>query len=214
MEAVAQGSTVVGCKSSTAAVLVALKRSSSDLATRHEKLFCVSKQVGVAVSGLVSDGYQIATILRDAAINSSFVYKQEARVSQLCAATTRKLQSCTQHSSRRPYGVGIILAGFDESGVQLHQIMPTGETYECEAISIGSRSQASKTYLEKRLKDLPSMTLDELVLLSLSALREACPDGKLDAEGCTLGAVHAGEFRLLGDSDVHRYLSLINHRNG
>ena len=46
----------------------------------------------MAVSGLVSDGHQIATILRDAAINSSFVYKQEARVSQLCAATTRKLQ--------------------------------------------------------------------------------------------------------------------------
>lgn len=108
VEAVAQGSTVVGCKvrlyvyaptagfkfqqSSTAAVLVALKRSSSDLATRHEKLFCVSPQVGMAVSGLVSDGYQIATILRDAAINSSFVYRQEARVSQLCATTTKKLQ--------------------------------------------------------------------------------------------------------------------------
>ena len=73
-------------------MLAALKRSSSDLATRHEKLFRISKHVGVAVSGLVSDGYQVANVLREAAINSSFVYKQEARVSQLCATATRKLQ--------------------------------------------------------------------------------------------------------------------------
>ena len=73
-------------------VIAALKRSSSELAARHEKIFPISKNAGIAVSGLVSDGHQIASILRNTAINSSFVYNREARVAHLSAATARKLQ--------------------------------------------------------------------------------------------------------------------------
>ena len=160
IEAVSQGSTVVGCKGADSVVIAALKRSPSQLAATHEKIFPVSSCAGIAVSGLVSDGQQVISMLRNVAINASFVYDSEASVSKLCGVAVKKLQACTQHASRRPYGVGILLAGVDETGLHLFQVSPTGDSHECEGVGIGSRSQAARTYLEKI--DLSQITSEEV----------------------------------------------------
>jgi 20S proteasome subunit alpha 6 len=55
MEAVKQGSCTVGLRSQTHAVLIALKRSSSELASFQKKVVKVDHHVGVAFSGLTSD---------------------------------------------------------------------------------------------------------------------------------------------------------------
>jgi 20S proteasome subunit alpha 6 len=55
MEAVKQGSATVGLRSSKHAVLVALKRASSDLASYQKKMIRVDSHVGVAFSGLTAD---------------------------------------------------------------------------------------------------------------------------------------------------------------
>lgn len=135
-------------------MIAALKRTSSELAARHEKIFVISASAGIAVSGLVADGQQIASFLRRAAINSHFVHTKEARISHLSSITAKKLQvvsvhihsvvsdvlqACTQHGSRRPYGVGVLMAGSDETGVHLFQLLPTGEVYECEGVGIGMK---------------------------------------------------------------------------
>jgi len=51
MEAVKQGSATVGLKSKTDAVIVALKRASSDLAAHQKKVIAVDEHMGVSISG-------------------------------------------------------------------------------------------------------------------------------------------------------------------
>jgi len=51
MEAVKQGSATVGMKSATHAVIVALKRASSDLAAHQKKVIAVDEHLGVSISG-------------------------------------------------------------------------------------------------------------------------------------------------------------------
>ena len=51
MEAVKQGSATVGVKSATHAVVVALKRASSDLAAHQKKIIPVDEHMGVSISG-------------------------------------------------------------------------------------------------------------------------------------------------------------------
>lgn len=55
MEAVKQGSATVGIKSKTHAIVVALKRSTSELASYQKKIVKIDNHVGVAFSGLTSD---------------------------------------------------------------------------------------------------------------------------------------------------------------
>ena len=54
------------------------------------------------------------------------------------------------------------------------QTCPSGNYWEYYAIAMGSRSQASKTYLEKKLEDFESCDLDALVKHALRALEESC----------------------------------------
>ncbi|KAF6152326.1 hypothetical protein GIB67_005980 [Kingdonia uniflora] len=61
---------------------------------------------------------------------------------------------CTQRSWKRPYGVGLLVAGLDESGAHLYYNCPSGNYFEYQAFTIGSRSQAAKTYLERKYETL------------------------------------------------------------
>lgn len=56
-------------------------------------------------------------------------------------------QAKTQKSSKRPYGVGLIVAGVDSTGPHIFETCPSGNYYEYEAYSIGARSQSARTYL-------------------------------------------------------------------
>lgn len=59
----------------------------------------------------------------------------------------------TQEYGRRPYGVGFLVIGHDESGPHLYEFSPSGNSYEYYAMSIGARSQSAKTYLEKHYEE-------------------------------------------------------------
>src|ERR1700722_8062044 len=59
----------------------------------------------------------------------------------------------TQEYGRRPYGVGFLVIGQDQSGPHLYEFSPSGNSYEYYAMSIGARSQSAKTYLEKHFKE-------------------------------------------------------------
>jgi len=56
MEAVKQGSAIVGVTSDTHAVLAAIKRTPSELASYQQKIFRIDDHMGMAMSGLTSDG--------------------------------------------------------------------------------------------------------------------------------------------------------------
>lgn len=63
--------------------------------------------------------------------------------------TFRRPQVCTQRASSRPYGVGLLIAGHDQTGAHIFYNCPSGNYYEYKAMTIGARSQAAKTYLER-----------------------------------------------------------------
>jgi 20S proteasome alpha/beta subunit len=52
MEAVKQGSACVGLKSKTHAIVVTLKRSSSELGAYQKKIFKIDEHIGIAFAGL------------------------------------------------------------------------------------------------------------------------------------------------------------------
>jgi 20S proteasome subunit alpha 6 len=63
--------------------------------------------------------------------------------------TLTEAQVNTQEYGRRPYGVGFLVIGQDQSGPHLYEFSPSGNSFEYYAMSIGARSQSAKTYLEK-----------------------------------------------------------------
>ena len=81
-----------------------------------------------------------------------------------------KTQIPTQQYGWRPYGVGLLIAGYDDMGPHIFQTCPSANYFDCRAMSIGARSQSARTYLERHVSGFMEGNLNELVKHGLRAL--------------------------------------------
>ncbi|TVU20541.1 hypothetical protein EJB05_36754 [Eragrostis curvula] len=189
MEAVKQGAACVGIRSGNYVVLATVNKAASELSSHQRKLFRVADHVGVAFSGLTADGRVLSRFLRSECINHAFVYEAPLPVSRLALRLADKAQVCTQRSWKRPYGVGLLVAGLDETGAHLYYNCPSGNYFEYQAFAIGSRSQAAKTFLERRYEGFNKYTPEQLIKDALSAIKETLQGEKLTSSNCTIAIV-------------------------
>ncbi|ADV19361.1 proteasome subunit alpha type 1, putative [Cryptococcus gattii WM276] len=178
LEAVKQGSAAIGLRSNTHAVLLTLKRSTGELATYQKKLIRIDDHVGVAIAGLTSDARVLSNYMRQKAMQSRMTYGRATPVARLVQSIADRAQTNTQEYGRRPYGVGFLVIGKDETGPHLFEFSPAGTAFEYYAHSIGARSQSAKTYLEKNHHLFPTASLDELINHGLSALHDTLQQDK------------------------------------
>merc|ERR1712183_107247 len=211
MEAVKQGSATVGVKSKTHAVLVALKRASSELSAYQKKIMNLDDHMGMSIAGLTADAKSLSRWMRTECLTSRYYHNAPLRLEILMNDLGNKMQSCIQLYNRRPYGVGLVVAGYDDLGPHIYQTCPSANYYDCKAMAIGARSQSARTYLEKHLDTFPECTLEELVKHGLRALRDTLPSEiELTQKNCSLGiASKDKKFDILDDDTVAPYLALI-----
>ncbi|KAF5792501.1 putative proteasome endopeptidase complex [Helianthus annuus] len=146
--------------------------------------------------------------MRSECINYGYTYESPLPVGRLVYQLADKAQVCTQRSWKRPYGVGLLVAGLDESGAHLYNNCPSGNYFEYQAFAIGSRSQAAKTYLERKFEKFTESSRDDLVKDALFAIRETLQGEKLTSSVCTIAVVGVGEaFNILDQETVQ---ALIN----
>lgn len=189
MEAVQIGGACVGVCSKTHAVLAALKRSPSELASFQKKIFEIDEHMGIAISGLTADARTLTKYMRTECLNHKYVYDSQLPVSRLINRLADKHHQCTQTYVRRPYGVGLLVIGCDETGPHLFQTCPSGNVQEYFGMAIGARAQSAKTYLEKNFETFPDASLDELMKHALKALDVSANEEDLDTKNCALAIV-------------------------
>nr|UCK81594.1 proteasome subunit alpha type-1 [Arenicola marina] len=211
MEAVKQGSATIGLKSKTHAILVALKRAPSELSSYQKKIYEIDDHVGISIAGLTADARLLSKFMRTECLNSRFAYDSPLPVSRLVAMIGSKSQIPTQRYGRRPFGVGLLIAGYDDMGPHIYQTCPSANCFDCKAMAIGARSQSARTYLEKRLDDFLGSSLDELIKHGLRALRDTLPNEvELTTKNCSLGIVGKDSpFTIYDDEAVAKYLQMI-----
>jgi 20S proteasome subunit alpha 6 len=211
MEAVKQGSATVGLKSKDYAILVALKRAPSELSAHQKKILPLDTHVGISIAGLTADARLLSKYMRTECYNSRYAYDTALPVSRLVAMVGNKSQVPTQRYGRRPFGVGLLVAGYDEQGTHIYQTCPSANYFDCKAMAIGARSQSARTYLERHLTEFPTCTLEELIKHGLRSLRDTLPnDVELTTKNCSLGIVGKDtNFTIYDDQQVQQYLKLI-----
>lgn len=214
MEAVKQGSAVVGMRSKTHVILATLKRSSSELASHQKKLSAVDDHVGVAIAGLTADARVLTRFMRSECLNHSYVYNSPLPISRLALSVADKCQVSTQRASKRPYGVGLLIAGYDSTGPHLFETSPSGNYYEYNSMAIGSRSQSAKTYLEKMFEEFADCDVKTLAKHAVTALRETVASSKdtdLSIENTAISIVGKDTpFAIYEDEDVKPYLDMLD----
>ncbi|EFC48991.1 20S proteosome alpha subunit [Naegleria gruberi] len=190
MEAVQQGSAAVGLKSKDFVVLATLKRAPhAELSSYQKKLFKIDDHIGIAIAGLAADGRVLSKYMRNECMSHQYVFETPVPVQRLASKIADKSQKSTQSSSGRPFGVGLLVGGYDETGAHLYQTCPSGNLYSYKAIAIGARSQSAKTYFEKHY-DTFTNDWKDLIVHALKALKGTTGDNvELTTKNCSVAVV-------------------------
>jgi len=209
-EAVKQGSVVVGIVSKTHAVLAAIKRNAEDLSSYQRKIIPIDTHYGIALAGLASDARVLSNFMKQQSLASRLTYARPILLSEITSRIGDRAQTNTQQYGRRPYGVGLLIAGVDAMGPRLFEFQPSGVTQEMVACGIGARSQMARTYLERNLESFEGASKEELIAHALRALKDSLSqDKELTVENTSIGVGGIDEtFKLYEGQDIASWLEL------
>ena len=208
MEAVNQGNLLIGVRSKTHVVLVGFKTAPNEkLSYFPEKLFKVSNHIGIGIAGLTPDGRLLYQYMKNQCLNYNYTFNADYPVEQLVNKIAEKSQLKTQRGeNKRPYGVGLLIAGYDRTGPHLFRTCPSANIYEYHAYAIGSRCQAANSFLENNLSRFDNMDKDQLIKVALEATRKA-EDVKVDGNNLDVIVVGKDETtKLLSVNEIDNYL--------
>jgi len=213
-EAVKQGACAVGLVSGPYALLGSIKRQSSEMASYQQKIFKIDSHMGIATSGLISDARVLTQYMRNECLNHRYVYSSPMPTERLVVKVSDKSQRFTQVADKRPYGVGLLVVGYDpQTGPHLFQTEPSGVYFEWKAQAIGARSQSAKTYLEKTYDSFAGASLDDLIKHVLTALKGSSQK-KLTSRNVSVAIVGVDkEFHILEGESIKSYVNAVTNED-
>ena len=125
-------------------------------------------------------------------------------VSQMVRETATVMQEFTQSGGVRPFGVSLLVAGYDAHGPQLYQVDPSGSYFAWKASAIGKNMINAKTFLEKRYSE--EMELEDAIHTALLTLKEGF-EGQISSDNIEIGIIGDDmKFKVLTTSEVSDYL--------
>lgn len=140
------------------------------------------------------------------------IYNQYPPTRILVQDVARVMQEATQSAGVRPYGVSMLVAGWDEGidpeeeeteikegeevkkttktggihkgGPMLYQVDPTGSYFPWKATAIGKSATKAKTFLEKRYSE--ELELEDAIHIALLTLKDNI-EGEMNGDSIEIG---------------------------
>lgn len=171
-----------------------------------EKIVEIDRHIGCAASGLQADARNLFEHARITAQNHTFNFNEPLKVESctqaICDLALRFGEGADGEESvmSRPFGVALLIAGYDEDGPSLYHAEPSGTFYRYDAKAIGSGSEGAQAELQNEFHK--SLTLSEAEVLVLKTLKQVMEE-KLDAKNVQLASVTKDKgFRIYSDEEM------------
>ncbi|PVU86764.1 hypothetical protein BB559_003185 [Furculomyces boomerangus] len=220
LAAVNKGVTSVGIKVQDSVVLASIKKPGSSLidldTLKVVEPICGS--IGMTYSGMGPDFRVLVSRARKIAQEYIRLYQEDPPVNILVKNLASLIQDFTQSGGVRPFGVSLLIAGYDSRGPGLYQVDPSGAYFPWKATAIGKTMVESKTFLEKRYNK--DSGLEDAIHTAILTLKEGF-EGQLTEEFLDIGIIGTEttvefnvpgkeyknpEFRVLSAADIRDHL--------
>lgn len=170
-----------------------------------QKVSMITKSIGIVYAGMGPDSRVLIKKARKAAQSYYQVYNESIPVGQLVREVASVMQEFTQSGGVRPFGVSLLVAGFDDEGPQLCQIDPSGSYYAWKASAIGKNMVNAKTFLEKRYSD--DIELEDAIHTAILTLKEGF-EGQVTENNIEIGVIGEDKlFKTLTPAETKDYLT-------
>lgn len=208
LQAVGAGSTSIGIKTKDGVVIATEKKLPTLMdETTIQKIQLITENIGIIYAGMGTDYRVLVSKGRKIAERYFRTYRKVVPLIHLVRELAFVMQEYTQSGGVRPFGVSLLVAGWDVSaGFQLYQIDPSGSYWAWKASAIGKQMKNAKTFLEKRYSK--EMNLDDAIHTAVMTLKENF-DGEMTENNVEIGVVELKEgvplFRILPLDEAKEY---------
>jgi proteasome alpha subunit len=170
LEAVNRGSTTIGIKTPSFALIASHIKPIRPLVDSAEKIFAIDGHVGATGSGYIGDILQLIDELRLEAQKHRLSFESPIDVGSLAKHLGSYLHNYTIYAVR-PQAASVIIAGTDQTGVQLYQVDPSGTFFRGSGFAIGQASDSALEVIQREYS--ADMTVEQAVALSNRAIERA-----------------------------------------
>jgi proteasome alpha subunit len=170
LEAVRRGSTTIGIKTPTFALLASHIKPVRPLIDPAEKIFAIDGHVGATGSGYIGDILQLIEELRLEAQKHRLNFESPIDVGSLAKHLGSFLHNYTIYAVR-PQAASVIVAGVDQMGVQLYQVDPSGTFMRGSGFAIGQSADIALDVVQREYS--ADMSVEQAVELSNKAVEKA-----------------------------------------
>ena len=138
----------------------------------------IDTHIALASSGLIGDARTLVDHARVEAQHHAFTFDEkmgvEALTQSVCDLALGFGESRDSRDKKpkmsRPFGVALLLAGYDTKGPQLYFTDPSGTYHQYKAKAIGAGSEGAQSTLHDKYRD--DMTLQEAQQLACEILKQ------------------------------------------
>ena len=170
LEAVRRGSTTIGIKTPAFAMLASHIKPVRPLIDPAEKIFTIDGHVGATGSGYIGDILQLIEELRLEAQKHRLSFESPIDVGSLAKHLGSFLHNYTIYAVR-PQAASVIVAGFDQTGLQLYQVDPSGTFMRGSGFAIGQSSDIALDVVQQEFS--ADISIEQAVALSNKAIEKA-----------------------------------------
>lgn len=203
---VKQGSTAIGLTCKDGIVLVTDKRILDSLivSASVDKIFSVDDHIISTASGIIPDARVLVERAQVKAQQHQITFDSPVDIISVVKDLSGLMQLTTQSGGYRPFGVQVLIAGVDKSGVKLYSLDPVGVYNEYRATAIGEKGEEATTLLRDKWK--PNLSIDKGIDTAISILKEVIGDD-LSVERVDCAYVDAeGKTHRLSDDEIEAHL--------
>jgi len=170
------GNTAVGITTPEGVVLASDKRLVDDLVVPEtvEKIFEIDNHMMVTAAGILSDARRLIDQAREMAQQNQINYDEPMDTLVVTKELCDIKQMTTQNGGMRPFGVSLLVAGIDATGIRLFKTDPTGIYHQYKAEVIGEGASKGKDLLEKEYKE--DMDIEEAFELAFDVIKDVLGD--------------------------------------
>lgn len=182
-ESVRRGSIGIGIKSKHGVVLAGLLRV-VDLNEPDHKIHKIADTIQAIFAGVAADGRILISRARLESEIFKLTYIDAIDVRGLAIKIGDYVQQFTQQGGLRPFGVGMLFGGLDQTGPSLQFVDPGGGVVSCKAKAMGEGDSEAIAFLKEKYNE--ELTTDEMVDIAKEAIKKASRDTELSDDNIVI----------------------------
>merc|ERR1711893_79777 len=159
-------------------------------------------------SGMGPDYRVLVRRARKMVQDYQLMYEEQIPTAQIVQRVASVMQEYTQSGGVRPFGVSLLIAGWDEDEEKpyLYQSDPSGAYFAWKATAMGRNFVNGKTFLEKRYNE--DLELEDAIHTAILTLKESF-EGQMTEDNIEIGICNQDGFRRLTPAEVKDYLASV-----